>query len=52
MTTGKAMRIDLRRVDVETGSVLKAASSKAGSGDIAGWLAAARSAAAELYGGE
>jgi hypothetical protein len=49
MVVGPSMRIDVRRVDVETGKVIRAASRQAGSADLSGWLGAARDAAAELY---
>lgn len=50
MAVGPTVRIDLRRVDVETGAVIRAASREAGAGDPAAWLEAVRSATAELYG--
>lgn len=49
MVVGGSIRIDVRRVDVETGRVVKTAKRTAGAGDLAGWLAGAREAAAELY---
>jgi curli biogenesis system outer membrane secretion channel CsgG len=48
MVVGNTMRLDLRMVDVASGKVLKTAKMTAGSNDIAGWLKAARDAAAEL----
>jgi curli biogenesis system outer membrane secretion channel CsgG len=50
MVVGSTMRIDLRRVDVETGRVLKTAKKTADAGDLSGWLNAAREAAALLFG--
>jgi hypothetical protein len=50
MVVGNTMRLDLRMVDVETGKVLKTAKKTAQAGDLAGWLKAARDAAAELSG--
>jgi len=50
MVVGTTMRIDLRRVDVETGRVLKTAKMTAAAADLSGWLKAARNAAAELFG--
>jgi curli biogenesis system outer membrane secretion channel CsgG len=49
MVVGGTMRIDLRRVDVETGKVVKTAKKTAGSNDITGWIKASQDAAAELY---
>ncbi len=48
MVVGNTMRLDLRMVDVASGKVLKTAKMTAGANDIAGWLKAARDAAAEL----
>jgi hypothetical protein len=48
MIVGKTMRLDLRRVDVATGKVFKTAKKTAQANDLAGWLKAARDAAAEL----
>ncbi len=52
MVVGNTMRIDVRLVDVETGRVMKTSKRTAGSGDLNGWLQAARDAAAELFGTE
>ncbi len=49
MVVGTAMRLDLRRVDVETGRITKTAKRTTPVGNLAGWLAAAREAAGELY---
>ena len=49
MVVGGTMRIDLRRVDTETGKVVKAAKKTATSNDITGWIKASQDAAAELY---
>lgn len=49
MVVGSAMRIDLRRVDVETGRVMGAVKKTAGSSDFAGWLDAARQAGSLLF---
>ena len=49
MVVGSTMRIDLRRVEVETGRVLKTAKQTAAAGDLAAWLAAARQAGRALY---
>jgi len=49
MVVGSTMRIDLRRVEVETGRVLKTAKQTAAAGDPAAWLEAARQAGAALY---
>jgi len=49
MVIGPTMRIDLRRVDVETGRVLKTAKQTADAGDLNGWLKAARDAASGIY---
>jgi hypothetical protein len=48
MVVGKTMRLDLRRVDVETGRVLKTSKKTSDASDLTGWLRAAREAAAEL----
>ncbi len=45
---GGVMRLDLRLVEVETGSILKAAQKVTAAGDLSGWLNAAEQAAAEL----
>jgi hypothetical protein len=50
MVVGSTMRVDLRRVDVETGKVVKTAKKTAAADDLAGWLKAARDTAAVLYG--
>lgn len=49
MVVGATMRIDLRRVDVETGRVTKTAKGTSAAGDLAGWLLAARTSAVELF---
>lgn len=49
MVVGPTMRIDLRRVDVESGRVLRTAKQSAATGDLAAWLNAARVAGAELF---
>lgn len=49
MAAGRIMRIDLRRVDVETGRIIDTASSTAKSKDLTEWMKAARTAAGELY---
>lgn len=49
MVVGSTMRIDLRRVEVETGRVIRTAKQTAAAGDLAGWLGAVRQAAAALY---
>ena len=49
MVVGTAMRLDLRRVNVETGRITKTAKRTADAGNLAGWLGAAREAAQELY---
>ncbi|HPI91833.1 MAG TPA: CsgG/HfaB family protein [Deltaproteobacteria bacterium] len=49
MVVGSTMRVDLRRVDVESGRIVKTAKGTADSGDLAGWLSTARKAGAELY---
>jgi curli biogenesis system outer membrane secretion channel CsgG len=49
MVVGSTMRIDLRRVDVETGKVVKAAKKTAEADDLAGWLKAAHDATTGLY---
>jgi hypothetical protein len=48
MVVGNTMRLDLRRVDVATGKVVKTAKKTAEANDLAGWLKAARDAAVEL----
>ena len=48
MVVGNTMRLDLRMVDVATGKVVKTAKKTAEANDLAGWLKAARDAAAEL----
>jgi curli biogenesis system outer membrane secretion channel CsgG len=45
----KAMRIDLRLVDVETGKIIAVSEKTAGSTDLNGWLSAASHAAEELF---
>lgn len=50
MVVGGTMRVDLRRVDVETGKVVKTAKKTAGADDLAGWIKAAQDTAAVLYG--
>ena len=45
---GDMMRLDLRLVEVETGSIVKAAQKTATAGDLTGWLKVARQAAKEL----
>jgi len=45
---GGMMRLDLRLVEVETGTVVKAAERTAAAGDLAGWLKVTRQAAEEL----
>jgi curli biogenesis system outer membrane secretion channel CsgG len=49
MVVGNTMRVDLRRVDVETGKVVQAAKKTAAADDLAGWLKAAQDAASGLY---
>jgi len=49
MVVGTTMRIDLRRVDVETGRVLKTAKMTADAADMAGYLAAAKDAGVLLF---
>jgi curli biogenesis system outer membrane secretion channel CsgG len=49
MVVGGTMRIDLRRVDVETGKVVKTAKKTTGSNDITGRIKASQEAASELY---
>ena len=46
---GFTMRLDVRRVDVETGRVLKTAKMTADAAVLAGYLAAARDAGALLF---
>jgi TolB-like protein len=43
------MRLDLRLVEVETGSILKAAQKTTSAADLSGWLRAAREATTELF---
>ncbi len=43
------MRLDLRLVEVETGSILKAAQKTTSAADLSGWLKAAREATTELF---
>jgi TolB-like protein len=43
------MRLDLRLVEVETGSILKAAQKTTSAEDLSGWLRAAREATTELF---
>ena len=43
------MRLDLRLVEVETGSILKAAQKTTSAADLSAWLRAAREATAELF---
>ena len=45
---GDMMRLDLRLVEVETGSIVKAAQKTTSTGDLNGWLRVARQAAKEL----
>lgn len=45
---GGMMRLDLRLVEVETGSIVKAAQKTTSAGDLNGWLRVARQAAEEL----
>ncbi len=45
---GDKMRLDLRLVEVETGSIVKAAQKTTSAGDLNGWLRVARQAAEEL----
>lgn len=47
-TFGGMKRPDLRLVEVEIGSILKAAQKATAAGDLNGWLKAAGQAAAEL----
>ncbi|HOM30279.1 MAG TPA: CsgG/HfaB family protein [Deltaproteobacteria bacterium] len=49
MVVGPTMRLDLRRVDVETGRVVRTASKTAPSGDVQAWVEAARKAAVDLF---
>jgi len=49
MFMGFTMRLDVRRVDVETGRVLKTAKMTADAANLAGYLAAARDAGALLF---
>jgi len=48
LVVGEMMRLDLRLVEVETGSVVKAAEKTAAAGDLNGWLEVSRQAAEEL----
>lgn len=50
MVVGNTMRIDLRRVDVSTGRVLKTVKQTTGADDMEGWLKAAGQAGSTLYG--
>jgi hypothetical protein len=50
MVVGGTMRLDLRRVDVETGKVVKTAKKIDGANDIGAWIKSAQDAAAILYG--
>jgi curli biogenesis system outer membrane secretion channel CsgG len=43
------MRLDLRLVEVESGSILKAAEKTTSATDVSEWLRAAREAALELF---
>ena len=43
------MRLDLRLVEVETGSILKAAQKTTSAADLSAWLRAAREATVELF---
>ena len=45
---GDMMRLDLRLVEVETGTIVKAAEKTTAAGDLNGWLKATRQAAEEL----
>jgi hypothetical protein len=45
---GDMMRLDLRLVEVETGSIVKAAQKTTSAGDLNGWLRVAQQAAEEL----
>lgn len=45
---GASLRLDLRRIDVASGKVLKTSTGTASSEDASGWLLAADQAAAEL----
>jgi curli biogenesis system outer membrane secretion channel CsgG len=45
---GDMMRLDLRLVEVESGSIVKAAQKTTSTGDLGGWLRIAREAAQEL----
>ena len=49
MVVGNSMRIDVRRVDVETGRVMRTSKKTVDARDLAGWLAGAREAAQGLY---
>lgn len=48
MVVGPTMRIDLRRVDVESGRIIKTSKQIAPTSDLNGWRKAARDAAMEL----
>ena len=50
MVVGNAMRLDLRRVDVETGKVVRTAKRSTDALDLGKWVFSAREAAEELYG--
>jgi curli biogenesis system outer membrane secretion channel CsgG len=45
---GKLMRLELRKVDVETGVVVKSSSKIVDSGNMSVWIESAKAAAAEL----
>ena len=45
---GESMRLDLRLVEVETGTIVKAAEKTTAAGDLNGWLEVSRQAAEEL----
>lgn len=47
---GPVMRLDLRRVDVASGRVVKTATAQAAGDDVEGWLRMAEQAAAQLLG--
>lgn len=47
-SAGGALRLDLRRVDVASGKILKTATGMSAGSDVSGWLQAADQAAAEL----
>ncbi len=48
LVIGGMMRLDLRMVEVETGTVVKAAEKTTAAGDLNGWLEVSRQAAEEL----